>query len=215
MIELREADCRGVLPTLDRRAIALVLTDPPYGIPLRTSYGAQQRGRKARARNYPPLIGAGVPFDPAPILALDVPTILWGANHYADRLPPAAGWLVWDKRIPLRNDAASCELAWTNCVKVARLFRHLWNGMLRASEKQEHYHPTQKPVALMRWCLRLPGVPTTGFVLDPYAGAAPVGVVCAQDSRDYLGLELEPQYVAIGRQRIAEAQAQLRLAERG
>ena len=85
-------DCREILPSLPK--VDLVLTDPPYGISLETAY--RQRGRSclAQCRNYPPVIGDTKPFDPAFILKLNVPTCLFGANYYAEKLPHSSGWLV-------------------------------------------------------------------------------------------------------------------------
>jgi hypothetical protein len=40
-------------------------------------------------------------------------------------------------------------------------------------------------------------------VLDPFAGSGTVGVVCAWHARDFLGLELNPQYAEMARRRIA------------
>lgn len=167
----------------------------------------------APCNDYPDVIGDDEPFDPTPILQLCVPTVLWGANYYADRLPPTGGWLVWDKMRPDNLDQATCELAWTNCVKGVRRFRHLWNGMMRASERGENYHPTQKPVALMRWVLGLRWLPGPGAtILDPYMGSGPVGIAAVQLGYSYIGIEKSPGYFAIAQRRIAEAQMQPALA---
>jgi hypothetical protein len=53
------------------------------------------------------VLGDDTAFDPAPFLFAPS-VVLWGANHYADKLPPSKGWLVWDKRAgmqPRRNAA--------------------------------------------------------------------------------------------------------------
>ena len=65
---------------------------------------------------YEPVVGDDKPFDPAPILALGKPTILFGTNHYSDKLP-LGQWLVWIKKDPnsLRKfNTSDCELAWYN-----------------------------------------------------------------------------------------------------
>jgi site-specific DNA-methyltransferase (adenine-specific)/modification methylase len=164
----------------------------------------------AQCNDYRPVIGDDRPFDPAPILALDVPTVLWGANHYADRLPASGGWLVWDKERPDDLDQSTCELAWTNCIKGVRRFRYLWHGMMRAGEHGENYHPTQKPAALMRWMLGLRWMPG-GTILDPFMGSGTTGVACVQTGRDFIGIEIDPGYFEIAKKRIEEAQLQMRL----
>lgn len=206
-----EGDCLGVLDRV-RGRIAQVLCDPPYGMAMPTNQAERGRGLLAPVRDWLPVHGDDKPYDPAPILTLGVPTCLWGGNWFADKLPPSSGWLVWDKERPDDLDQATCELAWTNYVKGVRRFKHLWNGMMKASERGESYHPTQKPVELMRWVLNLKWgcMPTepNNIVFDPYCGSGPVGVAAVQMGYRYIGVEYEPSYCAIARRRIADAAAQ-------
>jgi len=68
----------------------------------------------------------------------------------------------------------------------------------------QNNHPTVKPVALMRWLVRLV-TPPGGLVLDPFAGSGSTGVACRQQGFRYLGIDLNPEYVRIARARIASA----------
>ena len=210
-VDLRPGDCLEIMKTLPDGCVDAVVTDPPYGIGHPTDYQSRGRSVLAQCNDYPPIVGDERPFDPSPILALDVPTVLWGANHYADKLPSSSGWLVWDKERPDELDQSTCELAWTNCIKGVRRFRYLWHGMMRAGERGENYHPTQKPVALMRWILGLRWMPDGGTVLDPFMGSGPTGVACVQTGRNFIGIEIDPGYFAIAKKRIEEAQLQMRL----
>ena len=198
-------DCLDVLQTLPAGCVDAVVTDPPYGISHRCNFQERGRGNLAECNDYPDVHGDDRPYDPDPVLRLGVPTVLWGGNHFADRLPATGGWLVWDKERPDGLDQATCELAWTNCVQGVRRFRHLWNGMMRASERGENYHPTQKPVALFDWIFSLPWLPKTGVVLDPYCGSGPCGVAAIRAGLRYIGCEMLESYAAIARRRIADA----------
>lgn len=60
------------------------------------------------------------------------------------------------------------------------------------------------PPNLIRPCI-LAGCPAGGVVLDPFFGAGTVGVVCVEEGRRYLGIELNPEYVDMAEQRIAQA----------
>lgn len=200
-------DCRDIISTL--RGVNAVVADPPYGIAHPCNFRQRGRGNLARCNDFSDVIGDNTPFDPSLILELDVPTILWGANHYADKLPPSGGWLVWDKERPDDLDQSTCELAWTNCVNGVRRFRYLWNGMMRAGEWGESYHPTQKPVALMQWAMTLRWMPGTGAtILDPYMGVGSTGMACVRTGRRFIGIEIDPGYFAIAQRRIAEEQLQ-------
>lgn len=58
-------------------------------------------------------------------------------------------------------------MAWLNTGGVARVFRHHWDGMMKASEQGIPWvHPTQKPIALMKWCILQAGTPAR--ILDPW-----------------------------------------------
>lgn len=206
--------CEDVLPTLDRASVDAVIADPPYGMKHPCNFGERGRSNLAQCNDYPDVEGDATPFDPSPLLALGKPTVLWGGNWFADRLPPRSGWLVWDKLRPDDLDQATCELAWTNFVKGVRRYTHLWNGMMRASEHGESYHPTQKPVALMSWVLRLPWTPR-GLVLDPYMGSGTTGVAAVREGRRFIGIECERRYFDIAVRRIDAEIRQGRLFENG
>lgn len=79
-------------------------------------------------------------------------------------------------------------------------------GHVRARPARNH-HPTVKPVALMRWLVRLI-TPTDGLVLDPFTGSGTTGVAAVLEGRRFVGCELSAEYAAIARARIAHAEAQ-------
>jgi hypothetical protein len=155
---------------------------------------------------YAPVIGdetIATAVETATLLLAAYPTAIqvwWGANHYAAALPNSSGWLVWDKETT--GDFADCELAWTNQPKAARLFHHRWNGMLRASERDRRWHPTQKPAALMAWVYETVA-PDARTVFDPFLGCGPTLMAAEQTGRTLYACELAPEYVAVSLQRWA------------
>lgn len=205
-ITIYHGDNRDILPALEPDSVDLVLTDPPYGINHPTDYMMRGRARETpiwrnpSCNNYPAVFGDDQSFDPTPWLQW--PCILWGANYYADKLPPKSGWLVWDKERSDELDQATCELAWSNFVKGVRRFRYLWDGFRRKGS-ESFLHPTQKPVALMQWCLRLRWTPP-GTVLDPYMGSGPVLIAAKLDGRRAIGIEIEERYCEIAARRLAQ-----------
>lgn len=198
-------DCRYMLgPLLPNFA---VVSDPPYGINYVQGDGGK-RGAASKGttrREGQPVRGDAEPFDPTPLLAFDQ-IILWGANHFAPRLPHGR-WLAWDKLAGMAefDSFSDVEFAWMKGRGKDRIFSHMWKGICQASEKAERkLHPTQKPVALMRWCIGM----TTGVVVDPYMGSGTTGVAAVQSGRDFIGCEIEPTYFATACRRIEEAQRQ-------
>ena len=71
---------------------------------------------------------------------------------------------------------------------------------------QQNHHPTVKPLALMRYLARLTKTPTGGVVLDPFMGSGTTGMAAVLEGRDFIGIELNPEYLEIAERRIQEAQ---------
>ena len=62
-------------------------------------------------------------------------------------------------------------------------------------------HPTIKPLALMRYLVRLV-TPPGGVVLDPFMGSGSTGCAAVREGFDFVGIDLTPEYVAIAQKRI-------------
>lgn len=58
------------------------------------------------------------------------------------------------------------------------------------------------PPDLIRPCIKA-GAPENGVVLDPFFGAGTVGVVAVELGRKYVGIELNPDYVALAQRRLS------------
>lgn len=191
-------DCLSILPTL--RGVDAIVSDPPYGISFQKGSGGKG---KHTVRNDGPVVGDDAPFDPEPFLHAEH-VILWGGNHYAQRLPHGR-WLAWDKLAGLTafDSFSDVEFAWVKGRGKDRIFSHLWKGICKASEKggKERWHPTQKPVALMAWCIEM----TQGTVLDPFMGSGTTGIAAVQLSRPFIGIEIVPEYFEIACERIHAA----------
>ena len=204
-------DCRDILPHLP--PVDLVLTDPPYGISYQSHHnsGRQNSGEWlawTRRENFAPICGDEEPFDPAPVLSLGVRTILWGANHYASRLPDSSAWIWWDKLGDMGPcDQADGELAWTNLRGPVRRFVHEWRGLIRRGEENVvsayKLHPNQKPVRLMRWCIEKAG-DGVSTILDPFMGSGTTLVAARDLGRKAIGIEIEERYCEIAVRRLSQ-----------
>lgn len=214
---LYHGDCFEIMDSI--MDINALITDPEYGNGYQVNRKRSRVSSLAWGNNKPEnhkaeWVGCAdnTPFDPAPFLHFKQ-VILWGSNHYSSRLPDSSNWLVWDKKCHTTPDNFSdCELAYTNLSGPVRKFSHLWRGIVRAGEenisKSAKYHPWQKPVALMRWCVAM----TNGLVLDPFMGSGTTGVACGDLGRAFIGIEKERRYFDIACERIDLANRQGRLA---
>ncbi len=193
-------DCREILPTRGR--VDAVVTDPPYGIGAgQMSFGKWRTSDMER----------GDWDAEAPCLddvrALNLPTIIWGGNYFP--LPPSRAYLVWDKGAGFAGrDFAEVEQAWCSFDGNARVFRR---DPLARGDYRDKQHPTQKPVALMEWCLGF--LPDAKAILDPFMGSGTTGVACIKLGRKFIGIEIEERYFDIACRRIEEAWKQPRLFE--
>lgn len=204
-VTIYHADCADVLPLVDPTDVALVLTDPPYGIDLDTDYSKLRDAGYIGPDYGRRVAGDTAPFDPAHLVPFGR-LFLFGANHYHHRLPEGGQWFVWDK--VTRNDVtvrqADGEIAWTNAGgKNCIIRRHMWSGAFRDSERGFTVHPTQKPASLMRWIVGKWTEPGD-LVLDPYMGSGPVAQACADLGRRYIGVELVEDYCRVAVERLSQ-----------
>lgn len=186
---------------------ALLLSDPPYGIGIvKSNTAGNFPGTMAPRLKATPLVGDDAPFDPQHLLGMATKLILWGANHYADKLPAKGKWLVWDKKEGAFEDSdlGDCELAWTSLRGACRLMHHTWQGMYRKGEGERlaRLHPTQKPVALMAWCVEQAAIDRGTITLDCYLGSGTTMIAAEQTGRLCYGMEIESKYVAATLERL-------------
>ncbi|MFA9231835.1 MAG: site-specific DNA-methyltransferase [Microgenomates group bacterium] len=191
-------DCREIIGGLTFDAIC---TDPPYGIgrdgkPTSTSRHGGHKGYAFKGWDAQPPTDAFI----ASIANARSGSIIWGANYYPAALKASSRWLVWDKG--QRIDQADAELAYCSTGGALRVFT-----LNRVALMQDGaVHPTQKPVALMEWCLGF--LPNAQTILDPFMGSGTTLVACAKMGRSGIGIELDPDYFEIACKRVEAAYAQ-------
>jgi site-specific DNA-methyltransferase (adenine-specific) len=87
---------------------------------------------------------------------------------------------------------------------VAKASRSEREAGLNGNGARANTHPTVKPIALMRWLIRLI-TPPNGIVLDPFNGSGTTGIAAIQEGMRYLGIEISPDYAQLAERRIAHA----------
>jgi DNA modification methylase len=133
------------------------------------------------------------PFDGLEAIVVNFKeAIIWGGNYYS--LPPSRCWLSWEKSSRMAT-MADFELAWTNLDRPAKAWREDRNP----DGKREH--PTQKPLSLMKWCLKF--VPI-GVVVDPFAGSGTTLIAAKELGRRAVGIEIEERYCEIAAKRLSQ-----------
>jgi DNA modification methylase len=207
--ELLMGDSLEILPHLDR--VDAVVTDPPYGIKMDRGAGGGGfdgfgGGKKRTPKTYAGGWDGARPCDDtfAALLASAEAHIVWGGNYFSDVLPVSRKWLWWDKlqTMPSYSDG---ELAWTS-LEGSSTKKFVYNGSGLHAKEKDRVHPTQKPIALMEWCLGF--LPNADTILDPFMGSGTTLVACAKLGRKGIGIELDPDYFDIACKRVEEAYRQ-------
>lgn len=222
-VTLYLGDCLEIAPEL-LRADA-VISDVPYGIGYNHSgngnrffhQGVRRKNRMGPAhvmganevRGQPPIEGDARPFDPAPWVEFDN-VMLFGADHFFARLPDRGRWLAWNKLGDLEpwDSFSDVEFIWHSRPGAARIFSMKWKG-IACDKKGEanglREHPTQKPIALMKWCVAQSGAEVGATILDPYMGAGTTGVAAVALGRRFVGVEKIERWFDIACRRIGDA----------
>jgi len=202
----------------------MVLTDPPYGINIvkvgrggKTKFGKVGGDKWVNANYYRPIEGDDKEFDPAFLLNLAEKIILFGANYYANRLPKSGGWICWDKKPEgaRRNNFADCELCWTNLDFPPRIYRCVWQGLLKEGEQGiKRVHPTQKPVKLLSEILN-DFSKKDDIILDLFLGSGSTMVACEQTGRVCYGTEMDANYCSVILERMLNLNSNIEIKKNG
>lgn len=199
MVTIYHGDCRDNFFSIPYDAI---VTDPPYGI--NYQHSGQGNDHITAPRNLDPIHGDDAPFDPAHIIdaitshggsGAVTPVVLWGANYFANKLPPGQ-WLVWDKSCGggSASSFSDAEFAWASRRTARNIYRHLWMGVCRTGtgdETKKRVHPSQKPVGLMSWCIEQMRIGIGKIVFDPYMGSGSTALACLRTGRRFIGFEID------------------------
>lgn len=194
-----------VLTLINNETITGVYTDPPYGINLEgdnSKRGAEtslmKGGLKLKSFKDDTIDYAVQAFNIVETLKIKK-QVWWGANYYCHSLPQTGNWLLWDKRVEekMENTNSDGEMAWVlDGHNSVRIFRHLWNGLIKASENGEKsVHPTQKPLALAQWCFNKYDMGI--YILDLFGGSGSTLMACEQLDRVCYMMEYEPHYCEV------------------
>jgi DNA modification methylase len=190
--QLWHGRAEDVLPLLG--LFDLLLTDPAYGIRADRDRHSQKSGWvdygstgwDNERTNFELLTAC---------IAKAKRAIVWGGNFFP--LSPRGGWLVWDK---LQRDfsLSDCELAWTSENRASRVFSYSRALALQDGKR----HPTQKPLALMKWCIGQ--MMPVASIVDCFAGVGTTAVAAKAFDIHCTLIEREVRYCALTVERLAQ-----------
>ena len=180
----------------------LVFTDPPYGISVVSDKGTIGSGNVCKPGVYMPVKGdettdtAQKNFELLKSIGCEK-FIIWGGNYFVPFLPFSPSWIIWDKRGDMNsNNFADGEMAWCSFNTPVRIYKQLWNGMIREGESEKRVHPTQKPIRLLGEIMNDFSA-ENDIVLDCFGGSGSTLIACEQVKRKCRMIEYEPYYVNV------------------
>ena len=186
-------DCRDIIPHL---AFDCVVTDPPYGI----AFEGYTLGKVAGDENDDAVRWLFEHTDP---------TIVTGANHFADLLPTRGAWSCWDKRVTEAADAmfgSPFELIWVaGDDRPGKIYRILHGGLVNADRPgKKRQHPTQKPVTLMSRLIQDWVDGDAAVILDPFMGSGTTLRAAKDLGRKSIGVELNELHCETAANRLSQ-----------
>lgn len=211
--EIIEGDCVDVMQGMDDDSVDVVITDPPYGI------GFDYLEYEDTRENLQSLIEAFLPH--AIRVARKRVVVFCGLTQLT--LYPKSEWVgcvTW-------NTTGSCGRygfnQWTPVLmygKDRKGFKTIDGvlksdvisisggggvGFRRSAEEKKHTCP--KPMTIMNPIVLRHTAPGD-TVLDCFAGSGSTGVACVSNGRDFIGIEMTPEYADLARNRIDAAMPQ-------
>ena len=222
---LMQGDCLELMKDIPDGSVDMVLTDPPYGI----DYQSQRK--KDKSEWMPKIKNDKRPFiDFIPLIKRILkPTgcvmvfTRWDVQQkFIDEMNDSGlkvkNVLIWDKEIHGMGDLKRAFASRYESIIFHSERGFEFNGKrpqdiikCRRALPNELKHPNEKPVRLMEELI-CKCTHKGAVVLDLFMGSGTTGVACVNTGRDFIGMELDPGYFEVAKQRIEEAQAQARLA---
>ncbi len=196
-------DCLEILKRISDKSIDLILTDPPYGIGADKGVGW---GGCAPPRHYKDEWDTRLESSYfVELLRVGKHAMVFGGNFYTDMLPQSNHWVVWDKiggMFSQKRSISDAELIYTTFKKNSvRKFIVIQQGFI--AEERERFHPTQKPVKLIKMIL-IEYSNENDVICDPFLGSGTTAIACEKLNRHWIGIEKEEKYCEIAKIRIEE-----------
>jgi adenine-specific DNA-methyltransferase len=206
---IHHSDALSLIPSLPEESIDLILADPPYGDGQGFSYS---RRNDTITGNVSPLLG---------LLAIERSLTVLKANRFClfflgqRHLPfidaylrtyssaKLRGYIVWDKQIiGMGHGVRSRHELIAVLEKGKQQYTNLGIPSVISFRRSNYiHHPNEKPVELMKWLIHNFSA-IDDVVFDPFAGCGTTCVAAKLSGRRFIGVEIEEQYVAIGRHRV-------------
>lgn len=196
----------------------LAIVDPPYGInadenAFKNGINCKANGFKEHKKgSWDNAIPKNEYFNE--LFRVSKNQIIWGGNYFTEFLPPVMSWIVWDK-MQYNFSFSHGELAWNSFESKLLIFKYARGNesgfapKIKQGMKQGlNIHPTQKPIALYKYCLETFAKPNDK-ILDTHLGSGSIAIACHDYGFELTACELDSEYYEKAIQRIKNHVSQL------
>lgn len=215
-VELYQGDCLEVMKGLKDNIVNFILTDIPYGAVNRNSNGLRELNKG---------IADILTFDLIKFLeqvyriTSNSVCIFCGKEQFStiyDFFANKKGTvrpIVWEKTNPSPMNGqyiylSGVEFAVWFKKSGAKVFNaHCKNTVFKYPNGRSKLHPTEKNHELLKELI-LDNTNEEDIVFDPCMGSGAHGMVAIENNRSFIGIELDPTYFQIAKDRIEQAQFQ-------
>jgi site-specific DNA-methyltransferase (adenine-specific) len=189
MIRLTNEDCMETMSRFPDNYFDIAIVDPPYGILNKTKRGGDYKFNMAEYSQWDVKPG---PEYFKELKRVSKHQIVWGGNYFGQIWAESEYnkcFLIWDKNQPeTLNNFSMAEMAWTSLDKPSKIFHY------SVRKNRGKIHPTQKPIDLYAWILRLFGTPGMK-ILDTHLGSGTIAVACHNANVDLWACEISRDYL--------------------
>lgn len=177
----------------------IAIVDPPYGVLNKTARGGDKKFNKNEYSQWDVKPSENY-F--AELFRVSKEQIIWGGNYFGHlwtRSPYNKGFIIWDKNQPESlNNFSMAEMAWASFDKPSKIFHY------SVRKNTNKIHPTQKPVALYEWLLRMYSHPGDK-ILDTHLGSGTIAIACFNHNVNLTACEISEEYFSKSKQLITNS----------
>jgi site-specific DNA-methyltransferase (adenine-specific) len=214
IINLMQGDCLERMKEIPDGSVDMVLTDPPYGMSFQSNYRKEKLKKIEGDTNLNWL--DDFISEIYRVASSDSAHYMFCSFHKIDIFKQAIekkftvkNILVWEKNNTSMGDLKGNFAPKVEFVIFFQKGRELIRGkrdpnIFRFNRTGNILHPTEKPMDMCEYLLeKFSCIGDT--VLDPFMGSGTTGVACVNTGRNFIGIELDPTYFEIAKQRIESA----------
>jgi len=205
MIKITNEDNMRLMSQYPDKFFDLAIVDPPYGILNKTKRGGDHKFNMEEYSKW----------DVKPdekyfeeLFRVSKNQIIWGGNYFGNlwsRCKYNRCFIVWDKNQPeTLNNFSMAEMAWTSIDKPSKIFRY------SVRKNRNKTHPTQKPVELYEWILKL-FAKKGDKILDTHLGSGTIAIACDNQKFDLTACEISKGYYEKALKKIKEHNPKIEL----